>query len=117
MANENPMDGALPVPLDLAAKHIPVLRSSLIGWLHGAREDLKTPERLKRPDAARREALAYERLLLALNTGTISLPDEAARAAVAAATAGDDAASNYKEVAANHDALHALLGVLEGGSA
>lgn len=116
MANENPTGGAQPVPLDLAAKHIPVLRSSLIGWLHGVREDLKAPERLKRADEVCQEAQAYERLLLALNTGTISLPDETARAAVAAATAGDDEASNYKEIAANHDALHALLGVL-GGSA
>jgi hypothetical protein len=86
----------------------------LADWLHGAREDLKAPDRLKRADEVRQEAQAYERLLLALNTGTISLPDEAARAAVAAATAGDDEASNYEEIAANHDALHALLGVLEG---
>jgi hypothetical protein len=117
MANENPTGGARPVPLDLPAKHIPVLRASLADWLHGAREDLATPERLRRPDEARQEAQAYERLLLALNTGTISLPDEGARAAVEAATAGDDEASNYEEIAANHDALHALLGVLEGESA
>jgi Phage integrase family len=104
MANENPTGGTRPVSLDLAAN---TSRScSLIGWLQGAREDLETPERLKRPDELRQEAHAYERLLLALNTGTISLPDEAARAAVEAATAGDHEASNYREIAANHDALH-----------
>lgn len=117
MANENPMGGTRPVPLDLAAKHIPVLRACLTGWLEGAREDLQAPERLQRPDKAHREAKAFERLLVALATKKIVLPDEVAREAVAVATADDDEANNYKEVAANHDALHALLGVLEGGSA
>lgn len=116
MANENPMGGTRPVPLDLAAKHIPILRSCLNDWLHGVREDLQAPERLQQPDKAHREAEAFERLLVALATRQIVLPDEAAREAVAVATADDDAASNYEEIAANHDALHALLGVL-GGSA
>jgi hypothetical protein len=117
MANENPTGGTRPVPLDLPAKHVPVLRPCLTGWLEGVREDLNAPERLKRPDKAQREAEAFERLLVALATRQIVLPDEAAREAVAVATADDDEANNYKEVAANHDALHALLGVLEGGSA
>jgi hypothetical protein len=106
-----------PLPLDLPAKHIPVLRACLTGWLEGAREDLKDPDRLQNPDKAQREAEAFERLLVALATRQIILPDEVAREAVAVATADDDEANNYKEVAANHDALHALLGVLEGGNA
>jgi hypothetical protein len=116
MANENPMGGARPVPLDLPAKHIPILRSCLNDWLHGVREDLKDPERLQHPDKAQQEAQAFERLLVALATRQIVLPDEAARSAVEAATEDHDEESNYQEVAANHDALHALLGVL-GGSA
>ncbi|MEX2106281.1 MAG: hypothetical protein WD810_05225 [Solirubrobacterales bacterium] len=116
MANKNPMGGTRPMPLDLPAKHIPVLRACLTGWLEGAQEDLKAPERLRQPDKARREVQAFERLLVALTTRQIVLPDEAAREAVDVATADDDEANNYKEVAANHDALHALLGVL-GGSA
>jgi hypothetical protein len=111
------MGGTRPVPLDLPAKHIPVLRACLTGWLEGVREDQKAPEKLRRPDKAEREAQAFERLLVALTTRQIVLPDEAAREAVAVATEDDDAASNYKEIAANHDALHALLGVLGGGSA
>jgi hypothetical protein len=114
MANENPTGGARPVPLDLPAKHIPILRSCLNDWLHGVREDLKAPERLQHPDKAQREAQAFERLLVALATRQIVLPDEAARAAVEAATVDHDEESNYQEVAANHDALHALLGVLGG---
>lgn len=117
MANENPMGGTRPVPLDLAAKHIPILRSCLNDWLHGVREDLKAPARLQHPDKAHREAEAFERLLVALTTRQIILPDEAVREVVAVATADDDEASNYKEIAANHDALHALLGVLDGESA
>jgi len=105
------------VSLDLPAKHIPILRSCLTDWLHGVREDLKSPERLCRPDEARQEAQAYERLLVALATRQIVLPDEAARAAIEAAAADHDEESNYKEIAAAHDALYALIGVLEGGSA
>lgn len=105
------------MPLDLPAKHVPVLRACLTGWLEGAREDLKAPERLRQPAKARREAQAFERVLVALATRQIVLPDEAAREAVAVAAADDDEANNYKEVAANHDALHALLGVLESESA
>jgi hypothetical protein len=116
MANDNPTDGARPVPLDLAAKHVPILRSCLSDWLHGVREDLKAPEQLQHPDKARQEAQAFERLLVALATRQIVLPDETARAAVEAAAGDHDEESNYQEVAANHDALHALLGVL-GGSA
>ncbi len=117
MAEKNPTGGTRPVPLDLPAKHIPILRACLTGWLDGVREDLKAPERLRRPDEAQQEAQAFERLLVALVTGQIVLPDEVAREAVAVATADDDAASNYKEIAANHDALHALLGLLDSGSA
>jgi hypothetical protein len=116
MANENPTGETRPVPLDLAAKHIPILRSCLNDWLHGVREDLKAPERLQHADKAQQEAQAFERLLVALVTRQIVLPDEDARAAVEAATVDHDEESNYREVAANHDALHALLGVL-GGSA
>jgi len=117
MAKKNPMDEGRPVPLDLAAKHIPILRARLNDWLDGVRKDLKAPERLRHPDDARQEAQAFERLLVALVTGQIVLPDEAARAAIEAAVADYDAESNYREVAANHDALHALLGLLESGSA
>jgi hypothetical protein len=114
MATDHPTGGERVVPLEIPTKHIPVLRACLTGWLEGAREDLKAPERLQHPDKAQREAEAFERLLAALAMGQIVLPDEAAREAVAVAVADDDEANNYKEIAANHDALHALLGVLGG---
>jgi hypothetical protein len=58
------------------------------------------------------EACAFERLLTALTTEKICLPDEAAQTAIEASTAASDKESNYKKVAATHEALHALLGVL-----
>lgn len=117
MARDNDMGSASPVPLELPPQHIPILRSCLNDWLHGVREDLKAPERLRCPDRARQEAEAFERLLVALTTGQIVLPDNAARAAVEAAAADHDQESNYQEVAANHNALHALVGVLSGEDA
>ncbi len=117
MATKNPMCGERPVPLDLPTKHIPILRDRLTGWLEGVREDLKTPERMENPGKACGEAQAYERLLIGLTTGQICLPDEAARAAVETAAEAYDEGSNHAEIAANHDALHGLLVVLEGGKA
>jgi hypothetical protein len=117
MATKNPMCGERPVPLDLPAKHVPILRDRLTGWLEGVREDLKTPERMENPGKACGEAQAYERLLIGLTTGQICLPDEAARAAVETAAEAYDEGSNHAEIAANHDALHGLLVVLERGKA
>ncbi len=114
MPCDNPTGGGSLAALNLPERHVPILRSCLNDWLHGAREDLKAPERLQHPDRARQEAQAFERLLVALTTRQIVLPDEAARAAVEAATADHDEESNYREVAANHDALHALLDALGG---
>jgi hypothetical protein len=114
MPCDNPTGGGSLAALNLPAKHVPILRSCLNDWLHGVREDLKASERLQHPDRAQQEAQAFERLLVALTTRQIVLPDEDARAAVEAATADHDEEGNYREVAANHDALHALLDVLGG---
>lgn len=98
--------------LDLPAEHIPILRDRLSSWLAGIRDDLNAPERLENPDEARREAQAYERLLVGLTTGQIILSDEPARTAIETAMATHDKESNYAEVVANHDALHGLLAAL-----
>jgi|GEM_PF-3245046 len=49
MSYANPTGEERPVPLDLAAKHVLILRSHLTDWLHGAREDLKAPRALAAP--------------------------------------------------------------------
>jgi hypothetical protein len=114
MAKDNPTVGGSLVPLGLPPQHIPILRDRLTAWLDGVREDLETPDEVQDPDQAWQEARAFERLLTALTTGKICVPDEAARAAIEVSTAAHDKESDYAEVAATHDALHALLGVLGG---
>jgi hypothetical protein len=117
MADENPTGGGSLVPLDLPPQHIPILRDRLTTWLDGTRVDLETPERLKQPEKTRQEARAFERLLTALMTGKICIPDEVARTAIEVSAAGHDEESNYAEVVAVHDALHDLLDALGGGRA
>jgi len=114
MANDNPMGGGSLVPLDLPPQHLPILRDRLTAWLDGVREDLETPDEVQRPDQAWQEARAFERLLTAISIGKICLPDEAARAAIEVSAAAHDKESDYAEVAATHDALHALLDALGG---
>lgn len=103
------------MPLDLPANHISILRGDLTSWLEGVRSDLETPERVEDPDRARQEAEAYERLLAGLMLGHVFIPDESARAALAAAAKGADDENGYAEVVATHDALHGLLALLEEG--
>ena len=114
MSYDNPTGGGSLVSLDLAPQHLPILRDRLTTWLDGVKEDLEAPDEMQRPDQAWQEARAFERLLTALTTGKICLPDEGARAAIEASATTHDKESDYAEVAATHDALHALLGVLGG---
>lgn len=114
MADQNPMGAKRPVPLNLPACQVAILRESLRMWLGGVREDLKTPERLRDPDKRRREAAAYERLLTGIGWGTVIVPDEEARAFLASAAKGNDAGNEYAQAKAEHDALHGLLSVLQG---
>ena len=117
MANENPTGGERAVPLDLSADHLLILRDTLADCLEGVQGDLETPEGVKDPERARQEADAYQRLLAGLARGRILVPDEAALSAVEKIATADDKASNYAEIAANHDALHGLLALLKGETA
>jgi hypothetical protein len=114
MANENPTCDKRAVPIDLPANHLVILRDTLADCLEGVRDDLETPETAKDRVKAHEEADAYQRLLAGLARGKILVPDTAALAAVRKIATADDEASNYAEVAANHDALHGLLSLLEG---
>lgn len=101
------------VPISLPATHLAILRDDLSGGLHGAREDLETPERLRYPDRRRLEATVFERLLAGFDGGKILLPDEDARGVIARMAAGFDDASDYEVITATHDAHHGLLALLE----
>lgn len=112
MADENPTGGGRMLPLDLRPQHIAILRRSISDCLEGVRDDLRTPERMRDAVSAAKEADAYERLLRALDRGQVSVPDEAAREAVAIIAAAWDRENDYEAVVAQHDALHGLLASL-----
>jgi hypothetical protein len=114
MAKTNPTDGGSLVPLDVSPQHIPILRERLTAWLDGVNEDLEAPDQVQRPDQAWQEAQAFGRLLTALVTGKICVPDDAARSALEVSVAVDDKESGYAEAVSTHDALHELLAVLGG---
>lgn len=114
MATENPMGDSCLVPLALTPAQVTIMRDNLSDWLEGVREDLKTPDKLVDPECTRAEAAAYERLRTGLAEGRIAVPDETARDFLRAAAEGHDKENGYAEVVAHHDAMHALLAVLEG---
>ncbi len=113
MANQNPICGGQLVSLGLPAEHISILRIRLTDWRDGAREDLQTPDRLQDPDRCRQEAEAFERLLVALTTGQVFIPDELALMFFREAANGYDKESSYAEIATNHDAMRGLQCALE----
>jgi hypothetical protein len=115
MAKKNPRGDGSTVALNLPPEQVAILRDHLTDWLDGARRDLTTPERLQDPRRTRAEAEAFERLLAALDRGEVTVPDQDAYEALAAAAKGADEASNYAEVVAAHDALYGLLALLEAG--
>jgi len=114
MADQNPTAGPRVVPVHLSDAQARILRSDMLGWLAGIDRDLaRFPGRLRHPEAAFRESEAIRRLLAALDAHGIELPDEDARATLTRAADGFDHASGYMEIAAVHDAHHALLAILD----
>ncbi len=114
MAEKNPTGGQRVVPLDLPDPHILIVRDTLADCLAGVQNDLEAPGGVRDPKQLRREGDAYKRLLAGLVVGQVLVPDEDARIAVEVIARGDDRASDYAEIIANHDALHGLLGLLRG---
>jgi hypothetical protein len=112
MADQNPTADPRVVSVDLPVSQTEILRSELNGWLAGIEEDLEADLRPPDRKAAIEEANAFGRLLTALHSGQIELPDEAARSALGRAAEGHDEACGYERVVAVHDAHHALLSVL-----
>jgi hypothetical protein len=102
-----------PVPLGLPVEQVAILRDDFLGWLAGIDADLKSSARLRDPETTVREGETLRRLLLALDSGEMELPDEEARRVLDRAARGFDQASGYEEIAATHDAHRALLDVLD----
>jgi hypothetical protein len=114
MADQNPTGDGQAVPLDLPAPQVALLRLTLTSCLVGVKGDLARAGETPNSEKAREEAGAFRRLLRGLQRGEVTLPDEPARAAVAILAAEADRENNYAGVVAEHNALHGLLGVLEG---
>jgi hypothetical protein len=113
MADQNPMHDWQVVPLNLPAQQIAILLGNLKDWIDGLHGDLSRPERLRDPDGSRRQAEAFERLLVGVAYGIVVVPDEDARAALESTARGYDEANEYEGIVAEHDALHGLLERLE----
>lgn len=95
MVTQHDTGGGDAVPLDLPAPQVKILRGTLMTCLKGVSEDLKSGKPMPNPERARREADAYERLLVALDRSEIVLPDEAARMAVEGMAKASDEDANY----------------------
>ncbi|HEY0280163.1 MAG TPA: hypothetical protein VGC32_18010 [Solirubrobacterales bacterium] len=114
MSYEHPTHGRRTVPLELPAAQTAILHDELNGWIAGIEEDLADPRGLSDRYAAFDEAKAFRRLLTAVESREIVLPDEEARAAMAKAAEGYDEAAGIENAVAVHDAHRALLDVLDG---
>ena len=114
MADENPMADRRLVPVNLPDKFAMLLRRDLAGWIESLEADLRDPARLEDPERTRAELAAYRRLLDGVKEGGIWLPDERAARLLREAADAHDQATDYQEVVATHDAMHALLAALGG---
>lgn len=113
MATQHDTGGGEAVPLELPGSQVKILRGTIGICLGSVRSDLKTPELMPKPERARREAEAYERLLGALDRRSITLPDAEARKAVEALIFGVEQDTDYLRLVAEHDALSCLLVLLK----
>jgi hypothetical protein len=114
MANEKPTAGRRAVSINISPEHHTIIRNSIEVWRDGAQEDLENADTLplSNPDESRRLLAVYGRVLDALDTGRLWLPDPEARKVLEEAQDANvhDAA---KEIALNN-AHRALLAVFDG---
>lgn len=114
MAIDNPMGDSRLVSLHLPDAQALILRRDLGGWIESLEADLRVPDRLDDPERTRAEVAAYRRLLDGVKEGGMWLPDERAARLLREAADAHDQATDYQEVVATHDAMHALLAALGG---
>jgi hypothetical protein len=118
MANPNPTgdDGAVARPIPTG--NLPFLRGVVTAAQEGLRDDLACfADKLEQPRSALLlEDAAYTVLLTALDRGWV-IPDDELRAAVSRLAESVDHDNEYARVVFEHDALHDLLGQLEGTAA
>lgn len=115
MASENPTGAGDAVALTIPAAHHKFLRGLFEIARNGVREELtKYPEQLKEPLRLHREKAVYDKLLAALDSGSI-VPDRDVRDVLSDLAGIIDRSNEHKRVVTEHEALHGLLGQLAGG--
>jgi hypothetical protein len=102
------------VPLILPDDQREALREDCLSALHGVLDDLATPDRLRDPAFTAREGEVFRRLLEALDSEEIQIPDREMRERIGRLSDSFDEIENAEEVIAGHEARHALLRVLDG---
>ncbi|HET7054164.1 MAG TPA: hypothetical protein VFI09_09665 [Solirubrobacterales bacterium] len=115
MADPNPTGDTRLVSLDLPGAQAEILCRDLASWIDSLDADLRTPERLKDPAWTRAEADACRRMLDGVEAGEVRAPDPEAARFLRGAAEAHDRETDYVEVVAVHDAMHALLAPLESG--
>ena len=115
MANQKPTAGARAVSINISPEHHTLIRGSIEVWREGVQEDLENAHvrPLRDPDAARRLAATYGRLLEALDTGRLWLPDQEARNALEEAE--DANVAEAPRAIALNNANRALLAAFDQG--
>jgi hypothetical protein len=109
MANENPMGAGNAVALTIPAEHRKFLRGLFEIARAGIREELtEYPKQLREPRRLHREEAVYEKLLEALDSGSI-FPDRDMRDVLSDLAEIYDRENEYERVIAEHEALHGLL--------
>ena len=114
MADTKPTTDQRVVRLGMPIEHRMILRNRIETWREGELGDLEAPEQIRDPDAARRRAVVYERLIEALRTGRIALPDEEARSCLSEAATGFEESEEWEETKVDHDSLWSLLHAVGG---
>jgi hypothetical protein len=112
MADQNPTDDGAAVALTIPAEHRKFLRDLFEIARAGIREELaQYPKQLREPRRLHREEAVYEKLLAALDSGSI-VPDRDVRDVLSDLAQIYDRENEYKRVVSEHEALHGLLGQL-----
>jgi hypothetical protein len=116
MANENPTGRDPAVVLTIPADQVCFLRRVFEMARDGVRDELaQYPDQLREPSRLRREEAVYGRLLVALDEHVV-VPDRDVRAVLGDLAQIIDADNEYRRVVAEHEALHGLLGQIEGSA-
>lgn len=114
MSCNHPTHGPRTVPLILHDEQRRALRDECLSALHGVLDDLAAPDRLRDPAFTASVGEVYRRLLEAVGTGEIQLPDEEMRTLMHREAELYERNENANEVMARRGAHLALLSILDG---